>query len=301
MSIANLSFFEIDKLDLDEPSKDELRLAFMHGIDITKYVKRNKTSEHLREYRLAIQTGVEEEFINTKVGWEVIRYVRMLKSQGYSLDFLRKYMPNPKGRPVLEEDTLVKVLKCQLNHDTTKINFLNIKHDLVNGFIYGLSHDYDLTPLVRVGLTLDKDTLYMLISLIGSNIDVRPFTNKKWSNEQIEAILRAKPIINPSDLIKNFVSTKFTEGQIEEVVRGIKFGNGELVSKTDEQGYPIYNEYQMYEIVEGLRFELLVTEYCDPNMSDFDMRTIREQLLNQKDLHGHNTRGKLRVLKPKYS
>ncbi|MGF2715606.1 hypothetical protein ACQUY5_25705 [Bacillus cereus] len=299
MSRPKLTFFEIDKLDVDEITKDELRLAFFHNVDVSNYLNKGKTAEEIREYRLAIQSGVEEDFINLHVGWEVIRYIRMLHNDGYKLDFLRKYMKSRNGKPQLEEDTLLKVLKCQLTHDTTSIDFLHVKRDLVDGFIYGLSKGYDLNPLVRVGMKLDADILYLLINLIGSNIDVRPFINKSWTAEQIEAILRAKPIINPPSLIQNYVNNKFTSGQIDEVVRGIRFGDGRLVAKRDEDGYPIYNEYQMYEIVEGIRFGLRTEEYMDPNMSDFEMRQIREQLMNQKDLHGHNNRGRLRINKPK--
>ncbi|MED3167849.1 hypothetical protein P4369_13060 [Bacillus thuringiensis] len=299
MSRPTLTFFEIDKLDIDELSKDELRLAFFHNIDLIYYLNKGKTAEQLREYRIAIQSGVDEDFINLHVGWEVIRYIRMLHNQGYKLDFLRKYMKSPKGKPALEEDTLVKVLKCHLTHNTSSIDFLNVKRDLVDGFIYGLSKGYDLTPLVRVGMKLDEDILYLLINLIGSHIDVRPFINKTWTAEQIEAILHAKPVINPPSLIQNYINNKFTGGQIEEVVKGIRFGDGKLVSKKDEDGNPIYNEYQMYEIVEGIRFGLRTEEYSNPNMSDFEMRQIREQLMSQKDLHGHNNRGRLRANKPK--
>ncbi|MEC2463484.1 hypothetical protein P9X10_01035 [Bacillus cereus] len=299
MSRPVLTFFEIDKLDVDEITKDELRLAFFHNVDLTDYLSRGKTAEELREYRLAVQSGVEEEFINLHVGWEIIRYIRMLHNEGYKLDFLRKYMKSRNGKPTLEEDTLLKVLKCQLTHDTTSIDFLHVKKDLVDGFIYGLSKGYDLKPLVRVGMKLDKDVLYMLINLIGSNVDVRPFINKTWSTDQIEAILRAKPVINPPSLIQNYVNNKFTSGQIDEVVRGIRFGDGMLVATKDEDGYPIYNEYQMYELVEGMRFGLKISEYEDPKLSDYNMRQIREQLLNQKDSHGHTSRGRLRANKPK--
>lgn len=299
-TMSNLNFFDVDKLDLEESAKDEIRLAILHGVDLTDYIKLGKSSEHLREYRLALQSGVPKQYINIRVDWEVLRYIRKLSELGYDLEFLDRYLPSANGKPTIEEDTLLKVLKCHLTSDTSDINFMYIKNDLVDGFIYGLSMGYDMTPLERAGMTLKRDVLHLLVSLIGAGIDVRPFIEKSWSVEQIEAILRSSHIVDPAYLVNNLINSKFTAGQIEEVARSLKYSDGLIVAQLDEDGYPLYNEYQMYELVEGLRFSLNVELYSNPRMSDFEMRKVRERLINQKETHGHTIRGKLRVLKPKH-
>ena len=52
-----------------------------------------------------------------------------------------------------------------------------------------------------------------------------------------------------------------------------------LVASKDEEGIPIYNQYQMYEVTEGIRLHLDVSSYYQPSYTDLQMRLKREELI----------------------
>ena len=96
---------------------------------------------------------------------------------------------------------------------------------------------------------------------------------------------------------RKYVNENFLEGQIEQVIRAIKYNCVDEITIIDSDGYPLYNEYQMYNLVEGARFELDYSLYADPEMSDYEMAMVRNKLMDQKDaLEG--IRSKLSVSKP---
>ena len=111
------------------------------------------------------------------------------------------------------------------------------------------------------------------------------------------AVLKSSSTIAPIDLVRLYISENFTAGQIEQVVRSIEYDCVDDIVLLDEDGYPIYNEYQMYNIVEGARFGLNYSLYLDPLMSDYEMSVLRCKLMDRKDaLEG--IRSKLSVAKP---
>lgn len=304
-----VSFYELRFLPFSDSVKDEVSMAMLHGIDLTKYLKRpDITSEELREYRLALQVNVPilytDESLNFR-DYKTLQRIRKLHELAFNLAFLDTYIDRKTRMFTISETTVQKILDVADKIDVYAIDFNKVKSMYVDGVLSALVEGrVDVDGLRELAYTKGKmkvEQFDFLISLLRSGVDVRPFVSGVYSKEQLVEIVRNKDGILASDLlVKDYINEFFSPLQIREVLRGLEYNKDftrKELCRLDSEGYPIYNEYQMYELVEGLRFRLDVDRYKEVTLSDFEMRKIRESLINDQELRGNRIRNKLRIIR----
>lgn len=301
MQTLGISFFDIEKLKVKRDLKDELTIAFLHGLDLTTYLTQGTiTFEVLREIRLCLEHEVPLSVIDANLDESILKALRRLYSSNRTLESsgLERYFVGGYGALEIEVDTFAVLVDYVLQDvEVDNVDFSIVPVRAVKLLLSAKSQKLDIEDLVEVALKKDVDYLEFMISLRLAGISIKPFLKGLWTEEQVVAVLKSSSTIAPIDLVRLYISENFTAGQIEQVVRSIEYNCVDDIVLLDEDGYPIYNEYQMYNIVEGARFGLNYSLYLDPMMSDYEMSVLRCKLMDRKDaLEG--IRSKLSVAKP---
>lgn len=301
MQTLGISFFDIEKLRVSRDLKDELTIAYLYGLDLTPYLtKGGITFEELREIRLCLEHEVPLSIIDNNLKVNVLRSLRKLYASNRTLESssLVNYFISGVGGLELEETTFEILVDYILQGvDVSSIDFSIIPVNAVDLILSAKSQGLDVSDLVQIALKKDVDYLEFMISLKLADISIEPFIKGSWSESQVLTVLKARGVIAPIDLVRRYINENYTAGQIEQVVRAFKYNCVDDIVVVDEDDYPLYNEYQMYNIVEGARFDLDYGIYLDATMSDYEMSLIRNKLMDQKDaLEG--VRSKLSVSKP---
>lgn len=278
-----LSFFDIQALNTNQDIKDELTLAFLHGLDLTKFIGHSKVDYRvLRGVRLCLEHDVPLSLVESNLSEKVLVALsdlystkRTIESSGLITYFKKGYL-----NLMVEERTfteLVKLALLDISFNSVDFTFLPVHH--VPTFVSALHQGIQVGDLVNSALIKDVDYMEFLISLRQANIDISPFLKGDWSEDQIQAVILGRTRIAPVDLVNSYVNENFTAGQIEYALKSLDYGCADLVCSLDEDRYPIYNEYQMYNLVEGARFGLDYHSYANPAYNDYIMATQRNKLL----------------------
>lgn len=281
-----MNFLEISLLNLPESIKDEMRIAQLHGIDIGRYAMRYKQQpEHVREIRLLMQNKLDVDAyrlftLPTGVLHQIRRYMEE------QIDFktiTNKYITS-KGVSRLSNKTLEKILRANRKVNNLHVDFRKVQNELVDDVLYGVSKHIRLDDILAYAPGKRTDIIKLLISLRVADINIEPFLQDVWDEERIIALIQGSLIIQPGDLIKEYnITPAFTDSEIEAVIQAVKVNPGlaHLIAYTEDD-IPIYNAYQMQEIIEGYRLGLDFEQYYEPTNTDLEMRQIREQLMDQE-------------------
>ena len=299
-----LSFYDIQKLDVDQNVKDELTLGFLHNLNLTSFITSDTVDfKLLRAIRLCLEHEVPLYLVEANLREDILTPLYELYSSHRTLNSsgLEPYFHNTTYELLVEPKTLGILVGLSLeNVDFSKVDFTLIPLATIEVFASALAQGVDVSDLQSSRAVSDKDYLDFLISLRMAGVDIAPFLEGSWSEEQILAILRGRLKVSIVDFITHYINENFTAGQIEQCWRASDFGCLSLICSTDKDGHPIYNEYQMYQIVEGARFNLDYRLYADPSLNDSEMALQRTELFKKAD---ENKRGalssKIKSYKPK--
>lgn len=292
-----LAFLDIDYLDVSESVKDELRLASLHGLNLAPFVQRFANDhERLHCIRVLLQgkSFADGNPLLTTLPNRVLECLITYQEQNNPslmhqvVAWIATNYVDDTHHLVVSETVMAKLLHAGLIHHAIFDYDLTIADDdTVDSFIYGVTHHIDLTPIVHYATSHHVPQMVaLLISLSASHQDIRPFLEGEWTEPQLYALFSAPTVIKADQLLTDYhLTDTFTRGMIIEIIRGYQIlpNLATLLSTTDGNGVPIYNQYQMYEIVEGMRLHIDVSSYCDPSISDLDMRLKRESLLQMKE------------------
>lgn len=281
-----LSFYDIQLLEVDSDLKDELALAFLDNLDMSPYLNRNLTYKVFRGIRLCLKHKVPTSLIESNLNETTLLALAELYRKLYTLknNNLEQYFKRGDKELLIEEDTfrkLVDLTLSDISFETVDFSLVPITH--VKTFVSALYQGVKVDDLVRIASKKDADYLQLLISLRQAGIDIEPFLTGEWMEDQIQAIISGRSRISPVNLIRTHINEHFTSGMIELVIKAIDYGCEDVVTALDEDGYPLFNEYQSYNLVEGARFGLDYMKYADPNLNDYQMATIRVQMFEEKD------------------
>lgn len=283
----DLSFFDIQDLDVSSDVKDELTLAFLHGLDLTGFVgERQVTFEVLRGIRLCLEHEVPSSYINSNLDADFLKSISLLYSTMRTLETsnLSKYFDARTSACLIEYETFSKLVTLTLKDlDFNTVDFMKIPIGQVDLFISGIYQKLPLDDLVDLAVYRERSYIELLMNLRFSGISIEPFLDGQWTEEQVETLIFTNSKYPTSELIANYVNEKFTSGQIEQVLKAIEYSCVDTVAQLDSDGYPLFNEYQMWNIVEGARFGLDYKTYANPNYNDATMSNMRNQLLDVQD------------------
>ncbi len=283
-----IPFLDVPKLPLSEAVKDEIMIAQLHGIDLLPFARRFKDNERVHCIRLLLQSGLDEsDPILSDFSTTILRILTEYKRTHTEFRIiLNKYIHTNNSLRV-EESTLVKVLQAYLKYRSIyDYDFVEIHPDLVDTFVYAIRMNVDVQDLQEYAKTHPVEVVKLLINLRVAGVAIYSFLSGDWQTSQIYALISGSSIVEPSVLIEDYdLDETFPEGSIREIIRAYEVDPSlaTLISTKDQDGIPIYNQYQMYEITEGIKLNLDVSSYYQPTLTDLEMRLKREELIRKEE------------------
>lgn len=286
--VKPIPFLDVPKLPFTESVKDEIMIAQLHGIDLIPFARRFKDNERVHYIRLLLQGGLDEtDPVLSDFSTTILR--TLTEYQRTFTDFriiLNKYVHSNNSLRV-EESTLVKVLQAYLKYPSIRdYDFVEIHPDLVDTFVYAIRMNIDVQDLQDYAKTHTVEVVKLLVNLRVAGVAIQSFLSGYWQTSQIYALISGSSIVEPSVLIEDYdVDETFSAGSIREIIRAYEVDPAlaTLISTKDQDGIPIYNQYQMYEITEGIKLNLDVSSYYQPTLTDLEMRLKREELIRKEE------------------
>lgn len=282
-----LSFFEIQSLDVPQNVKDELTLGILHGLDMSRFLSNDTVDfKVLRGIRLCLEHDVPMHYVEANLSERVLLGLFDLYSTHRTVDSvgLAPYFNSRTSKLLIEESTFEVLVGLALeNVRFDSVDFRQVPLSTVGVFASALQQGVNVSDFEGTRASRDKDFLEFLVSLRLSGIEVKPFLSGSWSEEQVTAVIQGRSRVSVVDFVTHYVNEFFTAGQIEQCLRAVEFDCLDLVSSLDSDGYPIYNEYQMYQLVEGARFGLDYRSYSEPSLNDSEMSLRRTELFKRAD------------------
>ena len=281
--IATLSnYLELSK-GYSADIQDEIRSAILDDTPISPYLKRCKDdSFRLNQIRLCIREYIPSRYISTHLSATNLKWIRQIHKKGYSLSVLDCYL-SKRGVLSISCDALDLLLSAYYDGvDISKVDFNIVPEDLVGIVCAGLKKGYPMWVFSEKFSTLSKEHLRVLIQGMNLNLDIHPFLDDNWDVDSIRLILSNATRIEYTVLMKH-INSRFSKVQLDEVLSiAIRYLDFIPLCLKDEDGYPIFNEFQMGVlgeiIVYNAEAEKLgkstvdIDSFLSPSLSDLDMR-----------------------------
>ncbi len=278
--------------DLEPDILDEIRSAILDDTPISGFIKYCEDDSYkLGQLRLAVREYLPKEFINPRLSGRCIYLLRQLYRNGYNLSILEKYIPK-RGAPTIENENLEVVLRAALHGaDIKKVDFNIVPTENINIICEGLVKRYPMWLCVSPDRTLSNSIIRQLMKGMQLQIDIHPFLNGDWSENQIVTILSNATKINVNELLEN-INSKFSMEQIMEVIYVARNKlDYALLCLKESDGTPAFNQYQMSVIGKCLEDDILTEEIYDPQLSDMEMEDLRIAELDKRKAEGNRKLG----------
>lgn len=273
LTLSNYSTV-LDKCDVD--ILDEIQLAIMYDTQIGNYIDRcGDDWLKLSQIRRSLRALVPKKYISTGLSSECMGKFRELYLEGYNLEPFDKYLTAVKGVgtvSLLKDDKLFKLLDAyKLFRGVTKIDFKTINSSIFDTVLQGIKLGYPVWVITDAEEDLDSEMIEILIKVMSMGIDVFYFLGKGYSVEQIALICSSVPK-NDLEFFMSKINSQFSVDSLSVLVTLSKYRDVlEKITVTDEDGLPVYNYYQMYQLGRCVLYGIDITPIFSETISDFDM------------------------------
>lgn len=254
---------------------DEVRSAVLDDTDIDQFIEPCKDDAYkLGQFRMARREGVDDRYLNLAFTGKTVYYIRRAKLLDIDITAILLYA-NKKG-VFLKDDVIETLAKNILDGvPVEKVDFKKVPYNLVDGFCRGLSRGFPMWLLIDdvEGCRLTERRLQILLRGMHLGIDVHPFFQGTWSDEQILYLLSIGDSVNR---LLGKLNCNFNVEILHEIVPLFQAGvDITPLCVTDSQGYPLYNSFQIYELGQAILSGTATKEMFDCNLSDAQMNAMR--------------------------
>lgn len=280
VTLAN--YLEVFK-DFSPDIQDEIRSAILDDTKISGYITAcNNDGFLLNQIRLAIREYVPNKFIKPTLGYRNLRIIRELFREGFDLEPISRYLPNKKVVFVSEESLYKILCAYKLGADISKVDFSIVPDVNVDLICAGLIQKYPMWLCVTPNVTLPTDMIRVLMKGMLLELDIHPFIDGTWTSDRVGLILSNASKLEYSVLLKH-INSRFSIEQLQEIISVAKGCLDFLpLCVKNEDGYPVFNEFQMSVLGDVIRNDLDVDEFMNPNLSDMEMQELFLKRLNEK-------------------
>lgn len=253
---------------------DEIRSAVLDDTNISKFILPcGRDSYKLGQLRMAAREFIPVDYLNTRLTGDTIYAIRQGFANGINMKPLLKYIkPRSLGvdSKVLEQLAQAVVLGA----DIDKIDFTGIKEDNITILLKGLIKGYPMWLLTDDINHLDERKIIALMRGMALGLDIHPFIKGNWTDRQLILLFSYSRSIDLNDLLR-YINSNFSAEMLSELLAAAeqKIPITRLLSK-DEDGKPIYNQYQISVLIKAIKNGVKSTEIFNPNLSDLDMEDI---------------------------
>lgn len=261
---------------------DEIRSAVLDDTPISPFIKACQFDSYkLGQFRLALREYVPKEYLNPKLSGSCIHLVRQCYRANIDLSPLLYYI---KGSLKLENDSIERIIKVMIaGGDIRKVDFTIVPKDNISIICEGLIKGYPMWLCVSNEGYLTPSFIRQLMKGMQLQIDIHPFLNGKWSEEQLVLILSNARSLNVNELLE-YVNYKFSVEHLVEVIDTVRNNlDYTLLCLQDDDGTPSFNSYQMAVLSKAIKDDVICEEIYNPNINDMDMGDIYEKLIAKKE------------------
>ena len=261
---------------------DEIRSAVLDGTNISYFIKGcGNDSYKLGQLRMALREFVPVDYLSTALTGETIYAIRQCFAEGLDMSSLLRYI-TPNGillNPKVLEQVAQAVL---LGADIREVDFQEVREDVVTVIIKGLVHGYPMWLLIDELDNLSEKQINAIMRGMALGIDVHPFINGKWTDRQLILLFSYAKSLDINDLLK-YINYRFNYDILKELLSAAsrRVPIKRLCVK-DEDGNPVYNEYQISVLVKAIEVGCKSQEIFNPSLSDLDMEDILNSELGTK-------------------
>lgn len=264
----------LDKCDIDV--LDEVQLAIMYDTQIGSYIDRCGTDWlKLSQIRRSLRALVPRKYISTGLSSECMAKFRELYLEGYNLEPFDKYLTAVKGVgtvSLLKDDKLFKLLDAyKLFRGVTKIDFKTINSNVFDTVLQGIKLGYPVWVITDADENLDSEMIQVMIKVMSMGVDVFYFLGKGYSAEQI-ALICSSVAKNDLEYFMSKINNHFRVDSLSVLVTLSKYKDAlDKITVTDEDGLPVYNYYQMYQLGRCVLCGIDIAPILKDTISDYDM------------------------------
>lgn len=265
--------------DVDEDVLDEIRLAIQDNTNIMEYINPcGDDSYKLGQIRLAVRNGVPRQYIRYQMTARTLKLIRTMYKSEIELSPLKRYIGLNKLS--LDADLFEVIAECYLHGgDINKIDFSEVLEENVQVLCQGLVRGYPMWLMTSEDLSAGY--IRLLMRGIDLGIDVSVFLKDIMSESQLVILLSNAGTININTILQ-YINSKFSCECMKIIMQAYKESlDFELLTFKSSDGYPIYNEFQMYSLYKALVLKknkgIYIEEMFNPALSDFEMDRLLEK------------------------
>lgn len=253
---------------------DEIRSAILDNIDISPYIGAcGDDSYKLGQFRMGIREGIPLEYLDVRFSGKAVYLLRKCYRLGIDATALPEYLG------YVDMETIEKLAEFQLARvNLSGMDFRKVPVGLVGVVCKGLALGYPMWLLIGDNCRLDVETIEVLMKGLALGVDVHLYINGEWSKDSLMLLFSYSNRID-LNMFSRYVNSKFGVEELS-VLLGL-YADGVSVERlcmTDEEGYPVYNSYQMYELGEAIKDGVVTEAMFNPELSDYQMQEMREEL-----------------------
>lgn len=275
------NYFEVFK-DFEPDIIDEIRSAVLDDTPISPFIKPcGSDSFKLGQFRMALREYVPKEYLNPKLSGRCVYLIRQCFRSGIDMSSLLPYI---KGSLKLENASIESIIKVLIaGGDIRKVDFTIVPKDNIEIICEGLIKKFPMWLCVSSEGYLTTSFIRQLMKGMQLQVDIHPFLNGKWSEEQLVLILSNARALNVNEFLE-YVNYKFS---VEHLVEVIDLARDDydytLLCLQDEDGSPSFNPYQMVVLSKAIKDDVINEDMYNPNINDMDMEDMYNELLAKKE------------------
>lgn len=247
---------------------DEIRLALLDDVAIGGYVKYiGNDSYKLGQFRLAIREMVPAEYLDLDFTGKTMFYIRQCHKLNIDISPLLSYVGklSYQALEVLSEF-------CYINVDITKLDFTKVSEKLIPLYAYGLANGVPMWLLVNCEVQTEE-YLKLLMQGLRRGFDMHPFLSNSWDMNAIKYLFGLGK--EDYDSILRVINHTVSRGEVEALKKCKSVGvDLKKVAIKDDDGYLIYDEYQLDAIAEVVSKGCPLSKVLNPRYSAREILSI---------------------------
>ena len=262
---------------------DEIRSAVLDDTQIASFIEPCGTDSYkLGQLRMSVREFLPVEYISTHITGRTMYIIRQGYSKNRDMSELLDYYDSKsvKLKPEIIEDLAEFVY---LGVSIEDVDFTKVPEKLIGLVLKGLKQGYPMWLITDNLDGVDESYLKLLMRGMALGVDVHPFIDSKWDTDALILFFSYADKVDLNNFL-SYINNKFG---VESLNTLLKLGSQGVSIRQlcikDNDGYPIYNSYQIYELGEALKLGVATPEMFDAKLYDIDIHNMVEKELKKKN------------------
>lgn len=253
---------------------DEIRSAILDDTPIASFIEECGTDGYkLGQIRMGLREMLPLGYLNPLFTARTIYLIRQCYYSNINAEEILRYID--KGILLVSSETIEKMMEfIYLGADISNVDFTKVTEDKVELVLTGLLHHYPMWLI----LDGDYSISYMKALMRGMQleIDITPFLDGKWSEQQLFLLFSYKTRIDLPEFLSK-VNEKFDVDRLK-LLLSLSSMNVPIdtLCVKDFSGYPVYNYYQMAVLGDAIMDKTITHAMYNPELSDMEMMRLHD-------------------------